>query len=88
MDIFFFEAFKEEEKVIRHYLPSELYAYYTWQTIQEYGSELPPAPFISLRTQSEIPVSWAPSLKGILSRSTGYDHLLRYLKDIKHPLPC
>ncbi|MFK7970554.1 MAG: NAD(P)-dependent oxidoreductase [Bacteroidia bacterium] len=78
MDIFFYEAFEEEEEAIKHYLPDHIKAGFTWKTIQEYGSDTPPAPVISLRTQSVIPDEWASSLQAILSRSTGYDHLRAY----------
>lgn len=80
MDIFFYEAFEEEAEKIKSFLPSHIEAGYTWKTIQEYGEEQPPAKLISLRTQSVIPTEWAAQLDGILSRSTGYDHLKRYKK--------
>ncbi len=88
MDIFFFEVFEEEAAALKHYLNPETDAGFTWKTIQEYKEEKPPASLISIRTQSVIPVSWAENLSGILSRSTGYDHMERYLKTVKKNLPC
>lgn len=88
MDIFFYEAFEEEEKALRRYLPADIQAGFSWKTIQEYGSAVPVAPLISIRTQSLIPVEWAQKLSGILSRSTGYDHLTAYRKECGHPVPC
>ncbi|MEM9935060.1 MAG: NAD(P)-dependent oxidoreductase [Bacteroidota bacterium] len=88
LDVFFFEAFEEEEEMLRHYLPSELATSYTAGTIQEYGAKTPPASLISVRTQSEIPPAWASSVKAILSRSTGYDHLKSYLKKVDQRIPC
>lgn len=88
MDVFFFEAFEEEAKSLKHYLKDQAKAGYTGKSIQEYGSEEPPAPIISVRTQSEIPASWAPKLKAIISRSTGYDHLRSYLQETGGDLPC
>lgn len=87
MDVFFYEAFEEEAVKIKHYLPSNIKAGFTWKTIQEYGEKKPPARLISLRTQSQIPFSWKEQLDGILSRSTGYDHLKRYQKASRSTLP-
>lgn len=78
MDVYFYEAFEEEEVSIRSFLPPFLKAEFTWKTIQESGHDAPPSPLVSTRTQSTIPVSWAAGLDGILSRSTGFDHLKRY----------
>ncbi|MGD9899041.1 MAG: NAD(P)-dependent oxidoreductase [Calditrichaceae bacterium] len=78
MDVIFYEAFEEEAEAIKQYLNPDIKAGFTWKTIQEYGQNMPAAPIISIRTQSIIPVSWATLLKGILSRSTGYDHLTDY----------
>lgn len=78
MDIFFYEAFQEEAQRLKHYLGDKIEASFTWKTIQEYGAEIPPAKLISIRTQSEIPLAWASNLNGILSRSTGYDHIKAY----------
>lgn len=78
MDVIFYEAFEEEVKAIKRYLSPDINAMFTWKTIQEYGQKKPAASIISIRTQSVIPDSWAPALKAILSRSTGYDHLTDY----------
>jgi len=78
MHIFFYEAFEEEQAAIKKYCPVDITAGYSRKTIQECGHTEPPAPLISLRTQSYIPPGWAGHLQGILSRSAGYDHLLRY----------
>jgi D-lactate dehydrogenase len=77
-DVVFYEAFEEEEQAIRRHLPPDLPARFTWATIQESGDRTPPAAVVSVRTQSVIPPDWAPRLRGILSRSTGYDHLVAY----------
>ena len=88
MDVFFYEAFEEEEKAIRHYLPADIQAGFSWKTIQEYGNPLPAAPLISIRTQSVIPLEWASKLSGILTRSTGYDHLTTYQKECGKSVQC
>ncbi len=86
MQVFFFEAFAEEDVALRHFCRGRFAADYSWCSIQEWGSsQRPPAPIISIRTQSAIPAAWAAHLQGILSRSTGYDHLLHYQKAHK---PC
>lgn len=77
-DVVFFEAFEEEAAALRRHLPEEIVARFTWQTIQEAGDVAVPAPLISVRTQSVIPLSWAGTLEGILTRSTGYDHVTAY----------
>ncbi|MCF8069526.1 MAG: hypothetical protein K9L30_13160 [Desulfobacterales bacterium] len=79
-DVFFYEAFAEEEKALRHYLKSDIKAGFTWKTIQEYNVSTSPAPVISIRTQSVIPESWSTRLSAILSRSTGYDHIRDYIQ--------
>lgn len=78
MDVFFFEAFEEEEAALRRYAIPGVECGYSWKTIQELGGGEPPAPLISIRTQSLIPAAWAGKIKGILTRSTGYDHLTDY----------
>ncbi len=89
MDVFFYEAFEEEAEELQRLLGGGLVTCdYTSRTIQEAGHIFPPARLISIRTQSVIPAAWADKLDGILSRSTGYDHLSAYLKNIQSPLPC
>lgn len=78
LDIFFYEAFAEEDQAIRRYLPPDIQAGFTWKTIQEENPQTPPAPLISIRTQSLLPTEWAIHLDGILTRSTGYDHIHGY----------
>jgi D-lactate dehydrogenase len=87
-DVFFFEAFEEETKELKRILPSSIKAGFSLNTIQENGNVEPPSSLISIRTQSRIPVDWANKLKGILSRSTGYDHLETYFQECKTPVHC
>jgi D-lactate dehydrogenase len=82
MDVFFYEAFEEEELELRKYLPAKIKAEFTWKTIQESGQNLPPSRLISTRTQSIYPVEWGTKLSGILSRSTGYDHLNEFRQTV------
>jgi len=77
-DIFFYEAFEEEQAALKSLLPDALSAGFTVATIQEAGHIDPPARIISLRTQSVIPPAWSEKMGALLSRSTGYDHLLAY----------
>jgi len=83
IDVMFYEAFKEEEGAIKRFLPDNISAQYTGQTIQESGDGEPPAELISIRTQSQIPNHWAKSVKGILTRSHGFDHLLTFRREFK-----
>jgi len=77
-DIYFYEAFEEETEELKLHADPNWRAGYSWKTIQESGDRLPPAPLISTRTQSILPAEWSKHLRGILSRSTGYDHLIAY----------
>jgi len=77
-DIFFYEAFQEEQEELKKFLPENINAGFSWETIQETGHKRPQSKIISVRTQSKIPHKWADSLNGILTRSTGYDHVKRY----------
>ena len=78
-ELFFYEAFAEEAERLRHYAAAAgVRVGHTPLTIQEAGHTAPPAPVISVRTQSVLPLDWAAQLRGILSRSTGYDHLTAY----------
>lgn len=78
LDVFFYEAFEEEAAELARCMPADVKAGYTAATIQESGDAHPPAPIVSVRTQSLIPDAWAGRLEALLSRSTGYDHLLAY----------
>ena len=80
-EIAFYEAFEEEADKIKYYLSDPSVAFFTEKTIQDEGHKEIIAPVISVRTQSIIPLTWALDIKAIISRSTGYDHLLRYKSD-------
>ena len=89
MDVFFYEAFTEEEQELRAALPATMTAGFTWQTIQEAGHPLPLAKLISIRTQSVVPATWFARLDGLLARTTGYDHLVGLPVKCGHlPLYC
>lgn len=85
LDVYFYEAFEEEAAELRRLMPTTIAAGYTDLTTQEAGDAAPPARLISIRTQSQVPLAWAPSLDAILSRSTGYDHLLAYVAAAARP---
>jgi D-lactate dehydrogenase len=80
LDVFFYEAFEEEEQALKRNLLPGMKANFTGKTIQETGNKIPPATIISIRTQSIVPISWTDKISGILSRSTGYDHILGFLQ--------
>jgi D-lactate dehydrogenase len=88
MDVYFYEAFEEEAEALKSLLGNQISYDLTDKTIQEAGHINPPARLISIRTQSIVPINWANKLDGILSRSTGYDHLKKYLETIHSQLPC
>lgn len=87
-DAVFYEAFREEEEKLRKYLPSGKNYLFTWQTIQESGHKTPPAKIISTRTQSVFPDSWIDKLEGIITRSTGYDHVRDYFRRTGKSVPA
>ncbi len=87
MDIFFYEAFQAEADALKSLLGDECTYAFASETIQEAGHKDPPARLISVRTQSSIPLAWAGKIDGVISRSTGYDHLLAYASKIDKPLP-
>lgn len=76
MDVHFYEAFEEEVAMLRQHVPAHVHAHFTSDTIQEAGDTEPPAELISIRTQSVIPSAWTGKVSGIVSRTTGYDHLV------------
>ncbi|MCR4336781.1 MAG: hydroxyacid dehydrogenase [Candidatus Omnitrophica bacterium] len=80
LDVMFYEAFKEEEVLLKKYLNPKVKAKFFPQTIQEVSSKACLATVISTRTQSVISLAWAKNLSGILTRSSGYDHLERFRK--------
>lgn len=86
--ICFYEAFTEEAEALRRHLPADVPARFTGQTIQEAGDPEPPAPIVSMRTQSQIPDAWADRLDAIITRSTGYDHVVAYRRRVGHCLPA
>ena len=88
LDVFFYEAFEEEAAEIKKHLPPGLKAAFTAATIQEQHDPAPPARLISIRTQSVIPPDWAGRLAGVVTRSTGYDHLSAYRNMNRPDLPC
>lgn len=86
--VIFYEAFAEEEAAIRKYLPAYIQAEFTAKTIQAENHQTPPAALISVRTQSVIPAHWVSGLTGVLTRSTGYDHLTFFLEQSEIEPPC
>jgi D-lactate dehydrogenase len=88
MDVYFYEAFEEEADILKSLLGKQVSFDMTDKTVQEAGHINPPARLISIRTQSLVPVEWSEKLDGILSRSTGYDHLKKYREQIHTQLPC
>ena len=87
IDLFFYEAFDEERELLSSLLGSQLKYEFTSKTIQETSQANPPARLISIRTQSVVPPAWIDHLDGILSRSTGFDHLLTLSKLSKRQIP-
>ncbi len=87
-DVAFYEVFAEEEELLRKYLPNNYDYLFTAKSIQDTATSSLPARVISIRTQSEIPENWGDVLDGIFTRSTGYDHLTRYLAGKDREIAC
>lgn len=89
LDVFFYEAFQEEQAALRRALEgTAIRAGFSKAAIQELEFCPAPAPLISIRTQSLIPEDWAGRISGILTRSTGYDHVLDYRLRTGRDMPC
>ncbi|MBN1555293.1 MAG: hydroxyacid dehydrogenase [Phycisphaerae bacterium] len=88
MDAFFYEVFDEERDAILRYLPADARVEMTPATPQELGHDAPPAKILSTRTQSKIPHAWAGELTALLTRSTGYDHIVRYAREANFTGQC
>ena len=80
MDAMCYEVFAEEKEMLKRYLPRNLTIGFSEKTIQSDGRRYPPSRLISIRTQSVIPSGWGKELSGILTRSSGFDHLLAFRK--------
>lgn len=87
MDIFFYEAFEDEAKMLASLLSEEFTYAFAPETIQETGHGAPPARLVSIRTQSIIPSEWIGHIDGVLSRSTGFDHLNAFSDKNAHNIP-
>lgn len=86
MDVYFYEVFEEEARLIKSLIGRRLEFGLTDRTIQESGHREPPARLISVRTQSVIPVEWQDRLSGVLSRTTGFDNLKSFRRAISLPV--
>ncbi len=86
MDVYFYEVFEEEARLIKSLIGGRLDFGLTDRTIQESGHTEPPARLISVRTQSVIPVEWQDRLDGVLSRTTGFDNLKTYRSLVSSPV--
>ncbi|MBP9855356.1 MAG: hydroxyacid dehydrogenase [Candidatus Omnitrophica bacterium] len=84
-DIIFYEAFQEEQNLLKTFLPSSLKAAFYSDTIQKVNEQAPAGKIICIRTQSIIPKGWHDKIDAVLTRSQGYDHLLRMFKNIENP---
>lgn len=82
----FYEVFDEERFAIEQYFSDENILI-TDKTIQESNDQNCPADIICIRTQSIIPIGWSEKLKGIFSRSQGFDHLIDYQRKVKISIP-
>ncbi|HTY36756.1 MAG TPA: NAD(P)-dependent oxidoreductase [Bacteroidota bacterium] len=87
MDVFFYEAFGDEAKKLGELLGSDVTYGFARETIAEAGHKTPPARLISIRTQSVVPPEWEEHIDGVLSRSTGFDHLVVLASKIHRTLP-
>jgi D-lactate dehydrogenase len=88
IDAVFYEVFAEEKKALKKFLSPGIRARFISETIQERVAVFPPARLVSIRTQSRIPLGWAPHLAGIFTRSQGCDHLVAYRRASGKNIPC
>lgn len=88
MDVFFYEAFEEETLALKRHLVPGIQAGFSPYTIHESHDSMPPARLISTRTQCRIPYGWAEHISGILTRSTGFDHIKAFLNTCSILIPA
>lgn len=88
LDVKFYESFADEEKLLKYYLPKDIRADFAFQTIQETRDEEPVSKLVCIRTQSILPAAWEGKIRGILSRSQGFDHLQDIHSNISGDIPC
>lgn len=88
IDVMFYEVFEEEEREIKERLPTDIRAAFTARTVQEEGGRDLPSKLISIRTQSRIPPKWGHAMKGLLTRSQGYDHVLAFRRESGADIDC
>ncbi len=88
IDVVFYEVFAEERKAFKKFLSPDTCVRFVSMAIRESDEALPPAKLISIRTQSRIPLTWAPHLTGIFTRSQGYDHLVSYRRAVGRNIAC
>lgn len=71
----FFEIFESERNTIQKFLPSDIQAVFTADTLQ--SSDLVPSSgdVVCIRTQSDFPEGRSANISAVLARSTGFDHL-------------
>jgi D-lactate dehydrogenase len=83
MDVMLYEVFEEEKEALKRYLPRNVKAEFSSNTVQTEQKKVPPASLISIRTQSVIPKEWGGQLNAVLTRSTGFDHLTAFQRSSK-----
>jgi D-lactate dehydrogenase len=88
VEAFFYEVFEEERSALLRHLPAGIDIGLTPDTIQEAGHIEPPAGLISIRTQSVLPRQWSSRIVGLLSRSTGFDHVQGFLDGATREVPA
>lgn len=87
-DVIFYEVFDEEKTALEKFLPAEIDAVYKKGTVQEEGGDLGGTDLISIRTQSRVPDEARSDLKGILTRSQGFDHISVISQDQEALIAC
>jgi len=87
-DVFFYEAFAEEAEAIAALVPADVQVGFTWKAVQECGPADPQGRLVSTRTQSVLPGQWAGKIDGVLTRSTGYDHVLAFRRAAGQNVPA
>ena len=87
-NVVFFEVFQEEKEAIYGFLPKNINVLFYENTIQEEKCDIPDGAIISIRTQSEVPLSWESKISAILTRSTGHDHLYSFMNNSSVKIPC
>ncbi len=88
MEAAFYEVFSEEAEGLKACWAGGSPEVLSPGPIPEPPPDAPPAPVLCVRTHSRIPAEWDGRVLGVLTRSSGFDHLVRDLRGWRKRPAC